>query len=78
MTKFYVESGPNFQVTLTANSPIHAILKALAAGDPDETLELADVFIVNERGFVWERPEHELYGDEKVYPTRLLLGQPAE
>ena len=41
-------------------------------------LELADRFIVNQRGFVWDREDQELYGDEAIYPTRLLLGQPME
>ena len=58
MNKYYVESGPNFQVVVLACNQIHAILKALAAGDDDDTLCLADLFIVNERGFVWDRPEH--------------------
>ncbi len=78
MIKYYVESGPHLRVVVLAANPIHAILKTLATVGQREPLQLADRFIVNERGFVWDRDGHELYGDEKVYPTRLLLGQPIE
>ena len=74
MSKFYVESGPRLLVVLEANDVFEAIVNALETQDDAEPLELADVIIVNERGFVWQRPEHELFGDETVLPTRLVLG----
>jgi len=76
MTKYYVESGPEFRFTLLADNPVHAVLKALAATDGMGPLRLADVFIVNQRGFVWDRPGRRLQGDEKVFPTRRILRQP--
>ncbi len=77
MRKFYVESGRNLRVVLLAHDPLDAIFKALTRTAQDEPLRLADVVIVNERGFVWDRDDHEMYGDELVLPTRLLLGPPA-
>ena len=76
MTKYYVESGGQLRVVVLARNPIEAILKSMSCSATDAPLPLADVFIVNQRGFVWDRPNHEMYGDEKTYPTRLLLGQP--
>lgn len=76
MTKYYVESGAQLKVVVSARTPIEAILKSMACSARDEPLQLADVFIVNQRGFVWDRPDNEMHGDEKIYPTRLLLGQP--
>jgi hypothetical protein len=74
MTKYYVESGPHFLFVIQASDRIAAIVKALEmSGD---TLRLADVLIVNERGFVWNRENHQLRGDELVLPTRLVLGMP--
>ena len=74
MRKFYVESGPNFLFTVLANDHIGAILKAFELSD--EALQMADVIIVNERGFIWHREKHQLCGDELVLPTRLVLGLP--
>lgn len=76
MSKFYVESGSQLKVVVAARNPIEAILKSLACRPENQPLHLSDVFIVNQRGFVWDRPGKEMYGDEKVFPTRLLLGQP--
>lgn len=76
MSKYYVESGGQLKVVVAARNPIEAILKSISCSSRENPLQLADVFIVNQRGFVWDRPEKEMYGDEKVYPTRLLLGQP--
>ncbi len=77
MRKYYVESGRNLRVILSAHNPLDAILKALSLAARDEPLRLADVVIVNERGFVWDRAGHTLNGDELVFPTRILLGPPA-
>ena len=74
MRKFYVESGPNFLFTVLATDHVGAILKALEKSN--EPLQMADVIIVNERGFVWQREDHQLRGDELVLPTRLVLGMP--
>jgi len=74
MRKFYVESGPHFLYTVLATDQVGAILKALEMSN--ELLQMADVIIVNERGFVWHREEHQLYGDELLLPTRLVLGMP--
>lgn len=78
MTKFYVESGAHLQVVVTARGAVEAILKALGKAAADQPLRLADVFIVNQRGFVWQRENQQLYGDETVIPTRLLLGEPQQ
>ncbi|QDU98408.1 hypothetical protein [Lignipirellula cremea] len=78
MAKFYVESGSNLQEVVVADNLIEALLKALRRVSDRNELQLADVVIVNERGFVWQREGHELHGDEIVIPTRLLLGEPAE
>jgi hypothetical protein len=78
MTKFYVESGRHLKVVVLAPTPVAAILKALSTSAVDEPLRLADVFIVNERGFVWDRDNQERYGDEIVMPTSLLMGEPEE
>lgn len=77
MTKYYVESGPHLRVVVLANDFVGAILKALEAVSREKPLKLANVFIVNERGFVWDRDDNQLYGDEVVLPTRLVLGDPA-
>lgn len=78
MTKFYVESGRHLKVVVLAQTPVSAILKALSLSAEDEPLRLADVFIVNERGFVWDREGQKRYGDEIVMPTSLLMGEPEE
>ena len=78
MQKFYVESGPNFKKIVTARNPIHAILRAFDRSPIDDPLHLADLMIVNQRGFVWDRENHELHGDEFVIPTELVLGSPVE
>jgi hypothetical protein len=78
MTKFYVESGRHLKVVVLAPTPVAAILKSLSVSAVDEPLRLADVFLVNERGFVWDREGQERYGDEIVVPTSLLLGEPEE
>lgn len=78
MHKFYVESGPNFKMIVTARNPIHAILRAFDRSALDDPLRLATLIIVNQRGFVWDRTDHELHGDEFVIPTRLVLGSPTE
>lgn len=76
MAKFYVESGPSFLIVVEASDAIEALLKAFTPDRSAQPLRLADVTIVNERGFVWQRDEHELYGDELVLPTSLILGRP--
>jgi len=76
MAKFYVESGSHLLETVYAENIIEALSKAIRRVADRDELELADMFIVNEKGFVWEREGHELYGDEVVIPTRLLLGEP--
>ena len=78
MTKYYVESGRHLKVVVTAASPVAAIVKALSTSAVDEPLRLADRFVVNERGFVWDREGKAMYGDEFVMPTRLLMGEPEE
>ena len=76
MTKYYVESGRYLKVVVSAPTPVAAILKALSTSATEEPLRLADRFIVNERGFVWDREERQLYGDEFMMPTSLLMGDP--
>lgn len=76
MIKYYVESGEQLRVIVLARNPTEAILKSMACSATDAPLHLADIFIVNQRGFVWDRADNELYGDEKIYPTRLILGHP--
>lgn len=78
-TKYYVESGPNFKLIVLATDEMDAMFKALTLKyETEERLNLADLMIVNQRGFVWDRPGHELYGDEFALPTRLVLGMPEE
>jgi len=78
MPKYYVESGSNLLVTTTAVNETEAIVKALKTVVNQQPLQLADMIIVNERGFVWNREDHELNGDEFIVPTSLLLGEPEE
>ncbi len=75
MAKYYVESGPHFLVVVEARDSIEALFKAFTLDRSAEPLRLADVTIVNERGFVWQRDEHELNGGELVLPTSLILGR---
>ena len=75
-TKYYVESGSQLQVVVLACSPLEAISKALQKTSQDAPLHLANVMIVNQRGFVWHREGRKLNGDETIVPTRLLLGHP--
>ena len=77
-TKYYVESGPHLKVVVLAADEMDALLKALALQHERQPLRLADVLIVNQRGFVWDREGHELYGDEFMLPTRIVLGLPEE
>jgi hypothetical protein len=78
-TKYYVESGPSLKFIVLATNEMDALYKALTLKyEAEERLELADLVIVNQRGFVWDRPGHELYGDEFALPTRLVLGMPEE
>ena len=75
LTKYYVESGRYLRVIGLATDAMDAMLKAFTMEhDEGQPLRLADLVIVNERGFVWDRENHELYGDEFVLPTELLLG----
>jgi hypothetical protein len=78
MRKYYVESGPHLQVVLEAENFIAAIIQALDSAAVDAPLLLADMIIVSRRGFVGQRSGHELYGDEIVLPTRLVLGEPCQ
>ncbi|HTN76527.1 MAG TPA: hypothetical protein VL096_14810 [Pirellulaceae bacterium] len=79
LTKYYVESGSHFKFVVLATDEIDAILRAVTMKyEETESLQLADLMIVNERGFVWDRPGHELYGDEFALPTRVVLGSPEE
>lgn len=78
MAKFYVESGPNFLVVVQARDFIDAIMKSIELFEPERELQMADVIVVNQRGFVWQREGHELNGDEFVLPTELVLGSPCE
>ncbi|MEQ8785172.1 MAG: hypothetical protein RIC55_02700 [Pirellulaceae bacterium] len=77
MAKFYVESGPNLKAIVAAHDVFEAIMKTLDLKATEEPLQLADVIVVNERGFVADRTEQRLFGDEIVIPTRLVLGDPA-
>ncbi len=77
-TKYYVESGPGLMVVVLATDEMDAMLKAFTMKQEQAPLRLADVVIVNQRGFVWHREAHELYGDEFMLPTRLVLGMPEE
>lgn len=77
-TKYYVESGPGLMVVVLATDEMDAMLKAFTLKHEQAPLRLADVVIVNQRGFVWLREDHELYGDEFMLPTRLVLGLPEE
>jgi hypothetical protein len=77
-TKYYVESGPHLKIVVLAVDEMDAMVKALTMKFEQEPLRLADLMIVNQRGFVWDREGHELYGDEFVLPTRMVLGMPEE
>jgi hypothetical protein len=77
-TKYYVESGPDFKFVVLATDEMDAMVKAFTTKYEAGPLRLADVVIVNQRGFVWDRDEHELYGDEFMLPTRIVLGMPEE
>jgi hypothetical protein len=77
-TKFYVESGPHLKTVVLAVDEMDAMLKAFTLKQEHDVLTLADKVIVNQRGFVWDREGHELYGDEFVMPTWLVLGLPEE
>lgn len=78
LAKYYVESGPGLMVVVLATDEMDAMLKAFTLKHEEAPLRLADVVIVNQRGFVWNRDGHELYGDEFMLPTRLVLGLPEE
>lgn len=78
LAKYYVESGPGLMVVVLATDEMDAMLKAFTLKHEEAPLRLADVVIVNQRGFVWNREGHELYGDEFMLPTRLVLGLPEE
>jgi hypothetical protein len=78
-TKYYVESGRHLRRVLLAVDELDAICRAIAfasAEAGDQPLCLADLIIVSERGFVWDRPDRKLHGDEFILPTRFVLGQP--
>jgi hypothetical protein len=78
-TKYYVESGPHLKIVVLATDEMDAMVKAFTvAYEAEPLLRLADMVIVNQRGFVWDREGHELYGDEFMLPTRLVLGLPEE
>jgi len=74
-TKYYVESGPHFRIVTVARTPVEAIIRALELTNTYSALDMAEVIIVNERGFVWDREGHLLYGDELVIPTELMLDE---
>jgi hypothetical protein len=79
--KYYVESGRALRTVVLAADELDAICKAVAlaaASRPDEPLPMANLIIVSQRGFVWDRPDRQLYGDEFILPTRLVLGEPEE
>lgn len=76
MPKYYVESGPELQVVVTARDVFEAVIKALECTAQQAPLRLADLIIVNERGFLGPREHPRIRGDEAVFPTRLLLGEP--
>lgn len=73
--KYYVESGPDFRIVTIARTPVEAIIRALDMTNTYNSLDMAEVIIVNERGFVWDRENHTLYGDELVIPTELMLDE---
>jgi hypothetical protein len=77
-SKYYVESGPGLMVVVLATDEMDAMVKAFTVKQEQAPLRLADVVIVNQRGFVWHREAHELYGDEFMLPTRMVLGLPEE
>jgi hypothetical protein len=74
-TKYYVESGPQFRIVALARTPVEAIIRALDMKNTYNSLDMAEVIIVNERGFVWDREDHKLNGDELVIPTELMLDE---
>lgn len=76
MAKYYVESGSQLQVVVNARNVFEAIIKALELTAQEAPLRLADLIIVNERGFLSGRDNPRITGDEAVFPTRLLLGEP--
>ncbi len=76
--KYYVESGPHLRTVILATDEMDAMLKAFTLASENLPLRLADLVIVNQRGFVWDRENHELYGDEFMLPTQLVLGLPEE
>lgn len=59
--KYYVESGPNFRIVTMARTPVEAIIRALDMTNTYNALDMAEVIIVNERGFVWDRENHTLH-----------------
>lgn len=73
--KYYVESGPDFRIVTMARTPVEAIIRALDMKNTYNSLDMAEVIIVNERGFVWDREGHTLHGDELVIPTELMLDE---
>lgn len=79
MKKYYVESGRCFQVVLLATDELDAILRAIARVAADDApLLMANLIIVSQRGFPCQRPGRQLYGDEFILPTRVVLGPPDE
>jgi hypothetical protein len=77
LTKYYVESGPEMKMIVLAIDEMDAIYRAVTLKyEHENALNLADLMIVNQRGFVWDREDQELYGDEFLIPTRLVLGMP--
>lgn len=77
MNKYYVESGANLNVVILARNPVDAIMRAIAVGG-DALLELDEIIVVNQRGFVSLRPGQEFRDEDLIYPTQLLLDPPDE
>ena len=77
MAKFYVESG-ELRKIVEASSPICAAATAMAMIGEHDDLELARVVIVNERGFVRDRPYRRHQMGDMVLETGTLLAMLAE
>lgn len=75
MAKYYVESG-DLKVVVQASNPIPAAAKALTWIDEHDELDL--VIVVNERGFVSDRPHKRRYASDVVVETGTLLRMIAE
>jgi hypothetical protein len=75
MAKFYVESG-DFRVVVEASNPISAAATALCWATEEDRLDRS--VLVNERGFVGDRPDRSGYGSDirlEICTLFSLLGE---